>query len=274
MLIAVCFFSIMGLLVKSLDHIPAIQIVFFRSIVSFVLSLVLLKSQKVPVFGNNKKFLLLRGFFGAFALVIFFNIIQNIPLASAVVLGYLAPIFSNIFSRIFLKERIVLLQWLCILLSFGGILIVEGFDTRVAPIYIGLGVISAMSSGAAQNVIRKLNTTEHPLVIIFYFPLITTPITGFYCYFFEWVQPVGYDWLILIGIGVVTQFAQYFMTKSVQLEELSKVAILRYVSIVFALSFGFFFFGETYHWLAFVGMSLTIAGVVLNLWYKKKIQPV
>ena len=274
MLIAVCFFSLMGLLVKTLNHIPAVQIVFFRSIVSFILSFLLLKGQSVPIFGNNKKLLLLRGAFGATALVIFFNILQNIPLASAVVLGYLAPIFSNIFSRIFLKERIVLLQGLFILLSFSGIVIVEGFDTRVASIYLGLGILSAMCSGAAQNVIRKLNTTEHPLVIIFYFPLITAPITGLYCFFFEWVPPQGLDWLILIAIGVVTQFAQYFMTKSVQLEALSKVAILRYLSIVFALSFGFFFFGETYNWVAFAGMALTIAGVVLNLWYKKKVQVV
>lgn len=63
--------------------------------------------------------------------------------------------------------------------------------------------------------------------------------------------------------------AQYFMTRAIQLEEISKVAILRFLSIVFALSFGFIFFGETYSWIAFLGMFLTVFGVLLNLWFKR-----
>ncbi len=274
MLIAVSFFSTMSLLVKLLQHIPAVQIVFFRSLVSFVLSVALLRGQGVSVWGTRKGLLLMRGVFGAIALMLYFTVLQNIPLASAVVLGYLAPVFSNLIGRFMLKERVVWLQWFFLLLSFGGILLVEGFDPRVAPIFVGLGILSAFFSGLAQNVIRKLNTTEHALVIIFYFPLVTTPLAGAYCYFVEWVPPQGWDWAILLTIGVVTQFAQYFMTRAIQLEEISKVSVLRYVSIVFALSYGFFFFGETYDWLAFVGMGLTIAGVVLNVWYKQRVSKV
>ena len=60
------------------------------------------------------------------------------------------------------------------------------------------------------------------------------------------------------------------MTKSLQLEELSKVTIMRYLSIVFALSFGYIFFDETYDFIAYTGMALTIVGVLLNLWYKQR----
>jgi drug/metabolite transporter (DMT)-like permease len=69
-------------------------------------------------------------------------------------------------------------------------------------------------------------------------------------------------------IGVLTQIAQYFMTKSFQTEKISKVASLRYLGIVYALIFGYIFFDEQFNWLVIGGMALTIAGVVLNIFYK------
>ena len=144
---------------------------------------------------------------------------------------------------------------------------VKGFDTRIGLIYLLLGFSSSLFSGVAFNCIRKLNTSEHPLVIIFYFPLVTLPITGVWSYF-NWVTPQGFDWFVLLMVGVLTQIAQYFMTRSFQTEEISKVASLRYLGIIYALIFGYFFFDENFGTMVYFGMALTILGVVLNIWYK------
>ncbi len=272
MLVAVLFFSFMGLMVKFLPDIPATQIVFIRSLVSLVISFSLLKAQKVPVMGKNRKYLLLRGIYGAVALVLFFRTLQVIPLASAVVLGYLAPIFTTILGVFIVREKVFKWQWFFFALSFAGILLVEGFDTRVPVFYLFLGIISSLFSGLAQNYIRKLNTSEHPLVIIFYFPLVTAPITGLYCLLVEWKAPTLSEWALLIMVGIITQFAQFYMTKSLQVEEISKVSSLRFLSIFNALLFGYFFFDETYNWIAYSGIALTIIGVLFNLWYKSKKQ--
>lgn len=270
MLLAIFFFSLMGLMVKFVEHIPAVEVVFFRSIISFTISLTLLKAQKVNIWGNNKLYLTLRGLTGAVALVLYFTTLQAIPLASAVVLGFIAPVFATILGIFIVKEKVYPLQWAFFLTAFVGILLVEGFDHRIDFIYIIFGLIAAVASGLAHNFIRKVNTTEHPLVIIFYFPLVTTPLTALYCIFVEWKMPQGWDWALLLSIGIFTQIAQYFMTKSIQIEELSKVTIMRYLSIIFALSFGYIFFGETYDFIAYAGMALTIVGVLLNLWYKQR----
>ena len=74
-------------------------------------------------------------------------------------------------------------------------------------------------------------------------------------------------------VGVLTQIAQYFMTRSYQAEEINKVVGLRYLSIVFALFFGWFMFNENYSWIAYVGMGVAVFGVFLNLWFKKRISP-
>jgi drug/metabolite transporter (DMT)-like permease len=270
MLLAVFFFSLMNVFVKLLPHIPAVEIVFFRALVSLVISIVLLKIYKINFWGNNKKVLILRGVTGMIALVFYFKLIQSIPLASAVTILFLAPIFTNILGIFIVKEKVHPMQWVFFMVSFLGILFVRGFDTRIQPIHLIIGIAASIFSGLAYNFIRKLKTSEHPLVIIFYFPLITMPFTGAYASL-DWVKPDGMDWLILILVGVFTQTAQYFMTRSYQSEELSKVANLRYLSIIFALSYGFFIFNENYNMLTYVGIFLAVLGVLLNLWYKKKL---
>ena len=69
-------------------------------------------------------------------------------------------------------------------------------------------------------------------------------------------------------VGIFTQIAQYFMTRAFQNEEISKVASLRYLGIIYALIFGYLFFDEDFSMMVYLGMILTIFGVVLNIWYK------
>jgi drug/metabolite transporter (DMT)-like permease len=269
MILAVFFFSLMNVAVKLIPHIPAVEIVFFRSIISVVLSLSFLVPKGINIWGNNKKYLILRGVSGAIALILYFYLIQSIPLASAVTILFLQPILTNVIGIFIVKEKVHPWQWIFYLVSFSGILIVQGFDTRIAPMYLAIGLGASVFSGFAYNFIRKLKSSDHPLVIIFYFPLITMPVTGLISAM-DWVVPSGWDWLILLMVGILTQIAQYFMTRSYQAEEINKVVGLRYLSIVFALFFGWFIFNEDYNWVVYLGMSVAVSGVFLNLWFKKR----
>lgn len=270
MLVSTLFFTGMNLLVKMVPNIPAIEIVFFRSLVSLVLSYGFLARLRISVWGNNKKLLIGRGISGAVALILYFTTLQVMPLASAVTIQFLSPIFTTILGIFVVREKVKPWQWAFFAIAFGGVLVIEGFDPRVSAFFGVMGIISALFSGFTYNLIRKMGTSEHPLVIVFYFPLVTLPVTGIYCYFF-WVNPIGMEWLLLILIGVMTQFAQYFMTMAYQNEELSKVAPLKYFGVLYAIILGYVFFGETFNWLTYTGMIMVIVGVILNVWYKQRL---
>ncbi len=143
-------------------------------------------------------------------------------------------------------------------------LIIQGFDPRITFLDMAIGLISALAMGLAYNIIRKIKNSEHPLVIMFYFPFNTIPIAALISYF-VWIVPVGWDWGILLAVGLLTQFAQYFMTLAYQNANLSKVASLSYIGIIYALSFGFLIFGETYSLMVFFGMVLVLIGVAMNI---------
>ncbi|MCC9168014.1 DMT family transporter [Pontibacter harenae] len=270
MLLSTLFFSMMNVCVKLVSHIPALEVILFRSVISLVMSYVVLHRAKVSVWGKDRKWLIARGVTGTIALMLFFNTLQNIPLATAATVQYMSPIFTAILGIFLVKERVKVWQWVFFLVSFAGVVVIEGVEAEVDTFYLWLGVISSFFTGLAYTIVRKINTKEHPLVIIFYFPLMALPITSIYSVL-NWVQPEGWDWALLFLVGVLTQLGQYYMTLSYQAEEISKVASLNYIGIIYALLFGFILFEETFHFWTYLGMALVLAGVVLNIQYKRRL---
>jgi drug/metabolite transporter (DMT)-like permease len=267
MLISVVGFALMNLTVKYLKHLPATELDLFRSIVSLILSLIMIRRKGLNPFGNNKLFLILRGVFGVTALTMFFYTLQKLPIGSAITIQYLSPIFTVLFATFFLKEKMKPIQWAFFILAFAGIALIKGFDPNITPKLLAMGVGSAIFSGLAYNCIRKLKDSDDPVVVVLYFPLVATPVMIIFS-LFNFVIPTGIDWLLLILMGVLTQIAQVYMTKAYQHSQMDKTAPLKYLGILFALSFDIFIFGIVYQPLAYVGILLVISGVILNLLYK------
>lgn len=269
MLLASVFFALMNLCVKALGKsIPATEIIIFRSIVALFVTYFILKKQKISPWGNNRKLLILRGLAGTGGLLFYFYTLQRMPLASAVTIQYLSPIFTIFFAIFILKEKTKLLQWSFFLLAFIGVAFIKGFDSRISNQLLIIGICAAMFSGLAYNFVRKLKDYDHPLVVVFYFPLVSIPIILPFA-ISNWVMPNCQELFLLVLIGILTQVAQVYMTKAYQLEKVNQVSSIRYLGVVYALSFGFFFFNETYTWLSLLGMLLVISGILLNIFFKK-----
>ena len=266
MLISVGCFAGVNLLVKFLPHLPATELVLFRSLITFVISFSLLKKKKLHPWGNNKRWLLIRGVAGTTALTIFFYTLQKMPLSAAVTIQYLSPFFTAFIAGFLLGEKTKAAQWLFFLVSFAGIVVVKGSSADIPPMLLALGVFSSVFSGLAYNAIRKLKD-EEPLVIVMYFPLVATPVMLVFS-LFNWVTPVGMDWLLLLGLGVLTQFAQLYMTKSYQLSEVNTVAPLKYIGVIFAVIWDIALFDFIPNAQMFLGIALVIGGVLMNLRFK------
>lgn len=266
-IIASLFFSIVNICVKEVNRIPSYEIAFFRTIISLLMSLYSIWRLKLKPWGNNKKYLILRGFFGTISLLLFFYTIQKMPLATAITIQYLSPIFSTIVAIFMLKERTKPIQWIFFCCSFLGILVLKGFDSRVELIYLILGIISAFTSGLAYNCVRKLKDYDHPVITVFYFPLVSLPLIAPYTAF-NWVQPMNMDWVYLLLTGILTQLAQIYMTKAYQSEKMSIVSNFSYIGAIFAIISGYLVFHEALYLNTFIGIALIISGAIFSSIYK------
>jgi drug/metabolite transporter (DMT)-like permease len=224
----------------------------------------MIRRKKLNPFGNNKLYLILRGVFGVTALTLFFYTLQFLPIGSAITIQYLSPIFTVIFAIFMLKEKMKKVQWLYFGISFIGVAVIKGYDPNITVPLLIMGIASAFFSGLAYNCIRKVKNTDHPLVVVFYFPLIATPAMLILS-IGNFVMPVGIDWVLLIVMGVLTQIAQMYMTKAYQMSTMNQVAPLKYLGILFAIGFDVYIFGLSYQPIVFLGILLVIIGVTLNL---------
>lgn len=257
----------MSVLIKAMPRIPSYEIALFRSLITFSITLVLLLRKRIFPFGRKQHFmLLLRGVAGSFALLLYFYSLQHLPLATAVTLQYLSPAFTILFATFMVGEKIHWKQWLFFAISFSGVTGIEGFGTSVSWKLMLIGISAAAFSGIAYNAIRKVRNDASALVIVLYLPMSTIPLLTPYCAG-HWVMPHRDEWLSLIGVGLLTQFAQLTMTWAYQMEKAGNIANYGYLGIVFALCFGYLLFGEKVSYPELLGMMLVVAGILLNFLY-------
>jgi drug/metabolite transporter (DMT)-like permease len=264
------FFSVMSLFVKLAgERLPAVEIVFFRSAVMAVLSTLLVRRAGLPVWGNNKPLLLLRGFLGFFALLCFFYAVTKLPLADVTVIHFTNPVFTALLASFFLSETMRAKEVAGLIFGLGGVMLVARpsflfgrFASNLDLTAVAIALVAAVMSAGAYTTIRKLRATDHHLVIIFYFSLVAAaasiPLTA---RAFLW--PTTGEWALLLGIGVVTQTAQLFLTKGLMREPAGRAMSIGYVQVLFAGVWGALFFGNIPAPLAFVGALLVFVGSLL-----------
>ena len=269
MFLSTFFFAMANVCVKQVGHLPAMEIVFFRCLLGVAFCLYGLRKAHANIKGSNRKLLFLRGFFGTAALYCFFVTVQNIPLASAMTIQYLSPIFTAVIAIFLLGEKVALPQWFFYAIAFAGVLLIEQFDARVSPFFLALGIISAFGSGMAYNLVRSLKEREHPLTVVFHFQLVGL-IAGLGFTLFNWQTPIGWDWFYLLLIGIFSQLGQIFLTDALQKEKAASVAIIVYTGLIYGLSIGWIFYGEPQGAGSLFGMFLVIIGVILSIIYSRR----
>ncbi len=272
MLIATFAFAVMNVFVKKLGRIPAMEIVFFRCLISGLICGGEIARRRFDWKGNNHTLLLARGTFGTLALFTFFLTLQRMPLATAVTIQYLSPIFTALIGVFVLREMVPARQWFFYGIALAGVFVLKGFDAHVSTLYLLTGIVSAISSGMAYNLVRRLREREEPIVVVLHFQLVGIG-AGLICIFFNWRTPLPWEWFYLLMCGLLTQVGQVCLTKSLQSERIAKVAVLNYIGLLYALVFGVTIFGERYTAQTVAGIALVIAGVLLAILYGRPKSP-
>ena len=126
------------------------------------------------------------------------------------------------------------------------------------------GLAGAFGSGLAYTIVRKLAVTEHPSVIVLYFPMVCLPAATLIGWnYFIW--PTWDLWLVLLGVGVFTQVGQIGLTKAMQTDSASRATSLSYVQIIFAALLGLVLFSEIPDIGTIVGGCLIMMGALANM---------
>ena len=264
-------FSLMTVCVKQLGgRIPVSEIVLVRSVVSIALTGTAMALGGINPLGSHRRLLLLRGICGSIALLCFFEAITSLPLASATVLQYTYPTFTAGAAWLLLGERLRRRIGIAVVMGWIGVVMVIEPEWLCAG-QVGLAMQPAMAAlgGAlftalAYVCVRRLSTKEHPLVIILYFPLVSIPLT-LPMVIKDGVWPFGLDWAWLLGVGVLTQLGQIWITKGLSCLPAARATSLNYVQVLFAASWGWIWFNESITAFTCIGAALVLSASIISL---------
>ena len=269
MLASVLLYTSANLCVKLLSELGTFQLVFLRSVVSLSLCVMYLKAKGIPLLGNNRRWLALRGVAGMVALSMFFHTVRHIPLATATVIQYLSPMFTLMLAVGVLGERARPWQWGLLVTALVGIVMVKGFDPRVSWGMWAMGLGASVLAAVAYLATMKCRDTDHPVGVVIWFHLLAVPTMGGLSAA-SWVPMASWQWGLALAVGVLSIAAQVLMTLALHREDAGTVMPFKYVGAVLALVAGWWGFGESMTVWSLVGMAVVVASVVANTLLKAK----
>jgi len=249
----------MDILIKVTDEYDVGQIMFFRALFGLIPIFFIIPKNRIKNFYKTKNIKLhfFRSFFGAIAMAAIFIGLRNLQLAEVTALAFSGPLWVVLFSMFFLSEKIRLKRWIAVGLGFIGVIIISkpGFDNL--NFYYIYPIIFCIGFAGVSILIRKLTLAGEPVwLIAFYFSLVsglggllTIPLG-------LWKMPNTYDFILLILIGLLGGIANLLLTQSYKLAEVTLTTPLKYLSLVIAIIFGFYFFEE-------IPSSHTLSGAAL-----------
>ncbi len=257
-------FSIMSVLVKvaSEADLPTGEIVLVRASVTLIVSYVMVVRGGHPPWGNNRGKLVLRGVVGFGGLTCYYASIAHLPLADATTIQNTTPVITTLLAWWVLKESVGWSTAIAIACGIGGVaLIVHPSGTGVDRIGLAFGVGACCCSALAYVTVRQLARTEHPLVIVFYFPLVALPLSIPWAVV-DWVWPSPVEWLLLVAIGFATQVGQVFLTMGLMIERAGRATSMGYVQVVFAMIWQTFLFDQPPELASIGGAALIVVGTL------------
>lgn len=226
---------------------------------------------------------LLRNFFNALALLIYFGCLAVLPVGVVVAGLFTAPIFVMVFSVIFRGQKVGLWRWAAVAIGFGGALLVvwpaDGALTWLSFLPIVAGVsyaISAIGTRAWCEGESALVMTLAYFAIIGVFGAIglliltvwpidaATGVDGWVAR--GYVTPDATMIFVTLAQAVASIVGVVLLTRGYQLGEASYVAINEYSLIVFASGFAWLFWGQSLGVMALVGIAfIIVSGAVIAL---------
>ena len=264
-------FSLMSVCVKAIGgRIPISELIFARATISIIITRFFLYKKKINPWGYQKKLLILRGLLGTLALFCIFKALTILPIATATVIQYIYPTFTVICAYIILKEFIFKRIVYSIIIGWIGIVLVSqpefnsNNNIQETTLAIIIALLGALITSLAYICVRRLSYKEHPLVIIYYFPLVSIPLSIPFI-INNFVIPTVTEWCWIAGIGIFTQIGQLCITEGLRRLPAGQATSLNYSQVIFASMWGILIFKETITISIYLGSFCVLISTIISI---------
>ncbi|MGE0093876.1 MAG: DMT family transporter [Alphaproteobacteria bacterium] len=194
----------------------------------------------------------------------------GLPLADAVALYMVGPLFMTALSAPLLRERVGMRRWIAVGVGFIGALIIVRPGMGDAFNWASLlMLLAALMNAFFQVVTRKLSDTERPLTLLSYLTftglIATSAVVPFY-----WINAPISTLALLAAQGVLSNAGNLCLIAALRQTPASTLAPFNYGTIAFATIIGYFVFNQFPDQWTITG-TLVIVGSGLYVFHREAI---
>lgn len=273
-----CWGTLPAVTKLTLTSISNMQVLFISSLIaSGCLYLYLFLSGRIKLFRllthSDIWHLIVLGFLGNFLYSAFYYAsLRTLPSADACIINYLWPIIATICAVVILHEKIKESEWLAILLSFTGVVIIstKGNDPTTANVQGVLLCIAGALCYGVFNVLNKKKGLDQLLCTTVYFT-VTAICSGPILFITEHLSPMsGVTWAGMLWLGVfIDALAIFAWGAALQMSEVGVLSNLAYLTPVAAMIVSCITLREPIEFYAVLGMLFVLGGCLLQVFSKK-----
>jgi drug/metabolite transporter (DMT)-like permease len=207
-----------------------------------------------------------RAALGVVTATTFFYALGQLPLAETLVLTFLSPMFTALFSVLLLGERADRRILTALGAGFVGTLVVVSGQIDVEGQRSLSGVVAALVSAVCYAfglvLLRARAQRDHFIVIVAFQNvgpmLIIAPFAAA-----VWTPPASADLALFLLIGVFGVAGHVLLTTAFARAEAARLAPLEYTALIWAGLLGYFVFDEVPTLATALGAALIVAGAAL-----------
>jgi drug/metabolite transporter (DMT)-like permease len=281
MLFASFSFAAMGAAVKLASELyTTSEIVMYRGLVGAVILLGVIGARGLTLRTRFPREHLVRSLVGVTSLWLWFYAIGKLPLATAVTLNYMAPIWiaaallaAGWWHR---KNQVEWPLTVAIVMSFVGVTLAlqPAFEMKE---WFGAaaGLVSSAISAMAYMQVRKLGQMGEPEYRVVFFFSLTTTVVGLAGTFSHGAAPVLHahtlhGGLLVLAIGFCGLLGQMAMTRAYRTGSVLVVANLQYTGIIFSSLWGMFLWGDRFDAIVWLGMGVILVSGIAATFYNTR----
>jgi drug/metabolite transporter (DMT)-like permease len=236
-----------------------LQVVFLRNFSAVLLMLPMLYWRGGELYRSTSLHLYsLRVAISFVSMCAWFYALSLIPLGEVTAIGFLTPLFGTLCAIVFLGEVVRIRRWTAIAVGLIGAMIILRPGASAFGFGQACALVSALAGGVMGILLKRLAAADHPDKIVFLTALMLTPISLVPA-LFVWKWP-GLDIvpaLLVIAITAVTGHAA--LMRGYRSAEASLIMSLEFVRLPFAVTIGYFMFGELIDKWTWIGAGIIFA---------------
>lgn len=202
---------------------------------------------------------------------LFYAAVAYMPLADVMTFYMAGPIYVAAVSHFLLGERIGWRRWMAVMVGFVGVLIALRPSSAMLSWPSIFGLLGSLSFSLSLVLGRVLRST--PDVTLVTWQTIGCLVVGLILSVGNWSAFDGRELFALLLLGVVSCSAHLLITRSLKLAPASVLAPLQYSLLLWAIVFGWIFFGDFPDKQTLVGAAVIVfAG--LFIFHRAKVKQV